>query len=122
MLLRCEFPLVDGEFLRVSVFVPVGLEVLVDFDVGLYLWMSSFDFPLYQLDAPDCCSAELDFPVRAAGDGLQGADVAVQGWRVADAAEVMEHLGDAIVCLLETVIRKRYGEDVPANIVILSIS
>lgn len=78
--LRCEFPLVDGEFLRVAVFVTVGLGMLGVCVGGLYLWMAPFDFPLYQLDTPDRCSAELDFPVRAAMHGLQGANMAVQGW------------------------------------------
>lgn len=40
--------------------------------------MSFLDFALDELHAPDADAAEFNFPVRAAGDGLEVSDVAFQ--------------------------------------------
>lgn len=61
--------------------------------------MSFFDLPLDQLDTPDAGAPQFDFPGGAVGNGFQAADVAFQRRGVAQTAEFVEHLGDAVVLL-----------------------
>lgn len=64
---------------------------------GFDFWMSFFDLALDELDAPDAGAAELGFPVGAALDGPEAADVAFQWWGVHEAAELVQDLRNSIV-------------------------
>lgn len=61
--------------------------------------VASFDFSFDELDAPDADAAEFDFPVGVAGDGFEASDVAFQGRGVHETAELVEDLGDSVVCI-----------------------
>lgn len=65
--------------------------------LGFHFRVLFLDFTLDELDAPDAGGAEFGFPVGATRHRFEVTDVALQRWRVAEAAEFVEHLGDAII-------------------------
>lgn len=59
--------------------------------------MAAFDLLSDEFDTPDADSSDFNLPCRPAFDRLQSSDVALQRWRVEQAAKLVEHLGNAVV-------------------------
>ena len=67
--------------------------------LALHFRMALFDLALDDLHAPDADATDLDLPIGVALDGSEVSNVAFQRWRVEKTAELVEDLGDSVICI-----------------------